>query len=92
VAPEVHVVASLPVESEVFLGGAPAASLATFNDGSTTTKGMICLVVVSSPAALSSAPCFERLGSEASALEEKKNGESVPQPAQEEFEASPHQR
>jgi hypothetical protein len=75
VALEVLMVASLPAEAEVFLGGAPAAYPATFNDGSTTREGTFCLVVASSPTALSSAPCFEHLGSEASALVKKKKRE-----------------
>jgi hypothetical protein len=74
----------LPAEAEVFLGETPDASLATSNDGSTTTEGTLCLVVASSLAALSSAPCFERFGSEASGLEKKIKGESVQKPDQEE--------
>jgi hypothetical protein len=82
-APEVLMVASLPAKVEVCLSGAPAASPATFNDGSTRTKGTLCLVVASSPAALSSTLFFEHLGKEASSLEKKR--ESVQKLAQEEF-------
>jgi hypothetical protein len=73
--PEVLRVAGLPVEAEVCFGEAPTASLATFNDGSTTTEGTASFVAASSPAIWFSAPCFDRLGSEASTLEKKKKEE-----------------
>jgi hypothetical protein len=74
-APEVLGVVGLLAEAEVCSSEAPAASLATFNNGSTTIEGTVSFVVASSLAVLSSAPCFHRLGSEASTLEKKKKEE-----------------
>jgi hypothetical protein len=76
----------LPAEAEVCFGEAPAASPIRLNDGSTTIEGTVSFVVASSLAVLSSAPCFHRLGSEASTLEKKKKEASLQKPAQEEIE------
>jgi hypothetical protein len=89
-APKVLRVAGLLAEADVSFGKAPAASPVTFNDSSPTTEGTVSFVVASSTADSSSAPCFDRLGLEASTLLKKKEEVNVQKLAQEEIKKGIH--